>query len=116
LCFPDSLDGNNWGSEYLGMLRSNGNSLRRIKLYTNNATGWAMRKGDQFWVADANKDGKKDLFVYNPAKNWLGMIRLLCSLCFVFLTQVYFLSRIFANKICIISCFPPHHLHFLLPL
>ena len=29
-----------------------------------------MKKGDRHFVADANKDGKDDLFVYNPKIDW----------------------------------------------
>ena len=65
----------NWRWAYLLMARSDGNRLRFTKRYDNssaakNIPGWSMQKGDRFWVSDANKDGKKDLFVYNPAKNW----------------------------------------------
>ena len=63
------FNGNNWSSEYLGMLRSNGSSLKRIKLYTNNASGWEMKKGDRFYVADFNRDGKEDLYIFNGS-NW----------------------------------------------
>lgn len=66
---------NNWAFAYLLMARSTGTALAFTKRYDNGAAarnipGWSMQKGDQFWVADANKDGKNDLFVYNPATNW----------------------------------------------
>ena len=69
------INSNNWSWSYLLMARSDGNRLIYTKRYDNSSTannipGWSMQKGDRFWVADANKDGKKDLFVYNPAKNW----------------------------------------------
>jgi len=63
------FNGNNWSSKYLGMLRSSGNRLNRIKLYTNNAAGWKMKKGDRFYVADFNRDGKEDLYIFNGS-NW----------------------------------------------
>src|SRR6185436_14582885 len=34
-----------------------------------NIPGWTMKTGDKFYVADANKDGKEELFVFNTS-NW----------------------------------------------
>ncbi|HEX7288782.1 MAG TPA: M64 family metallopeptidase [Candidatus Angelobacter sp.] len=64
-----------WGPAYLLMDRSTGTNLSYVHRYDSssaaaNIPGWAMRKGDRFFVSDANKDGKTDLFVYNPAVNW----------------------------------------------
>jgi len=63
------FNGVDWGPEYLGMLKSNGTSLKRIKLYSDNLPSWQMTKGDRFYVADYNNDGKEDLYVFN-GKNW----------------------------------------------
>jgi len=66
------------------MARSTGTALSFSKRYdnssaANNIPGWSMQKGDRFWVSDANKDGRGDLFVFNPAVNWsteyLGTLR-----------------------------------------
>lgn len=68
------FNGTNWGTTaYLCMAKSAGTGLSVTKRYDSAATnisGWAMRTGDKFFIADANKDGKSDLFVYNPAVNW----------------------------------------------
>jgi len=55
--------------------KSTGSGLSFLRRYDSssvaaNIPGWFMTKGDRFWIADANKDGKADLFVYNPAINW----------------------------------------------
>lgn len=69
------FNSDNWRWAYLLMARSTGSQLAAVRRYDNsssshNIPGWSMQKGDQFWTADANKDGKQDLFVYNPAINW----------------------------------------------
>ncbi len=55
----------NWGPEYLGMLKSSGTSLSRIKLFTDALPGWTTKDGDKFYVGDFNGDGKADLYVFN---------------------------------------------------
>ena len=69
------FNGTDWAWAYLLMARSNGSDLAFVKRYDSssaaaNIPGWSMTKGDRFWTSDANKDGKTDLFVYNPAINW----------------------------------------------
>ncbi len=69
------FNGTNWAYAYLLMAHSAGNDLAFVHRYDSssvaaNIPGWYMTSGDQFWIADANKDGKADLFVYNPATNW----------------------------------------------
>lgn len=72
------FNGSNWSKAYLELTRSTGSALAYRKRYDNdpnttwapNIPGWVMKKGDRHYVADANKDGKTDLFVYNPATNW----------------------------------------------
>jgi len=63
------VNGVDWGPEYLGMLKSDGSSLKRIKLYSDDLPSWQMTKGDRFYIADYNNDGKEDLYVFN-GKNW----------------------------------------------
>jgi hypothetical protein len=57
------------------MAKSTGAGLSFTKRYDSssaaaNIPGWYMTAGDRFWISDANKDGRADLFVYNPAVNW----------------------------------------------
>ncbi len=59
------FNGSNWSIAYLGMLRSNANSLSMAKRYDGNAPGWQMRRNDRHYVGDVKGDGKEDLFVYN---------------------------------------------------
>jgi FG-GAP-like repeat len=66
-------NGDDWsGVNYLGMIRSTGTDLGFVKLYSRdeNIPGWYSGSGDEFYVADANKDGKEDLYVHNPGRNW----------------------------------------------
>jgi hypothetical protein len=67
-----------WSVAYLEMTRSTGTALQYVMRYDDDAAttwatnipGWTMKKGDRFWVSDANKDGRADLFVYNPKVDW----------------------------------------------
>jgi len=72
------FNGDNWSIPYLGMLSSNNTSLTMRKRYDNVLPGWQMKKGDKYYVADFNGDGKKDLYVFNGL-NWsiayLGMLK-----------------------------------------
>jgi len=69
------FNGLDWGYAYLLMAKSTGAGLAAIKRYDSssaaaNIPGWFMKEGDRFFLSDANKDGKADLFVYNPAVDW----------------------------------------------
>lgn len=59
------FNGTNWSMAYLGMLKSTGTQLSLVRRYDGNAPGWQMRAHDTHWIADVNRDGKADLFVYN---------------------------------------------------
>jgi hypothetical protein len=59
------FNGTNWSIAYLGMLESTGSQLSMVRRYDGNAPGWQMRAHDMHWIADINRDGKADLFVYN---------------------------------------------------
>ena len=59
------FNGTNWSIAYLGMLESTGSQLSMTGRYDGNAPGWQMRAHDMHWIADINRDGKADLFVYN---------------------------------------------------
>lgn len=69
------FNGSNWAFAYLLMAKSTGTDLNFVKRYdsgsaASNIPGWFMTKGDRLFTSDANKDGKVDLFVFNPAINW----------------------------------------------
>ena len=68
-----------WIMEYLGLLVDDGNNgLRLVARYDDIIPGWQFQRTDNFYVADFNGDGKKDLFVFNGS-NWsipyVGMLR-----------------------------------------
>jgi hypothetical protein len=69
----------NWVMEYLGLLVDDGNNgLKLIARYDDAMPGWQFQLHDQFYVADFDGDGKKDLYVFN-GNNWaipyVGMLR-----------------------------------------
>lgn len=69
----------NWVMEYLGLLADDGNNgLKLIARYDDAVPGWQFQLNDQFYVADFDGDGRKDLYVFN-GNNWripyLGMLR-----------------------------------------
>lgn len=72
------FNGADWSVAHLEMTKSTGAALNFVKRYDDdgntawatNIPGWEMKKGDRHFVADANKDGKADLFVFNPKVNW----------------------------------------------
>lgn len=67
------FDSGSWLGANLLMDRSTGSDLSFVKRYNGlflNIPGWSLRRGDRFFVADANKDSKADLFVWNPAADW----------------------------------------------
>ena len=59
------FNGTNWAMAYLGMWRSLGRALCLVERYDGNVPGWQMRRHDRHWVGDVNRDGRRDLFVYN---------------------------------------------------
>lgn len=71
------FNGSDWSIAYLGLLRSNGNSLSMSHRYDGSMPGWAMREHDRHYVGDFNGDGRADLYVFN-GMNWsiayLGML------------------------------------------
>ncbi len=67
-----------WGSKFVGMLRSSGGSLANLIVYENSLAGWEMGEHDTLHAADFNGDGKKDLYVQNTLdwnNRYLGMFR-----------------------------------------
>jgi hypothetical protein len=69
----------NWVMEYLGLLADDGNNgLKLIARYDDAMPGWQFQSNDQYYVADFDGDGKKDLYVFN-GNNWaipyVGMLR-----------------------------------------
>jgi hypothetical protein len=72
------FNGTNWSIPYLGMLKSDGNTLSMTMRYGENLPSWQMKPQDRHYVGDFNGDGKQDLFIFNGgewAMAYLGMFR-----------------------------------------
>lgn len=64
----------NWSTQYLGILKSNGNGTLSGSWQDDWIGSWNLGDGDDFHVADfRGAAGWDDLFVYN--KNWFGLLR-----------------------------------------
>jgi hypothetical protein len=69
-----------WPIGYLGMLRSTGGTLAFVKRYDDILPGWdKIRPGDQFYVANVNGTGGKDLYVSNTTDWCVGYVDSLLS-------------------------------------
>ncbi|KAA2239679.1 hypothetical protein F0L74_26160 [Chitinophaga agrisoli] len=71
------FNGTNWNPEYLLMVKSTGNNLSYVKRFDGIIPGWEMAPSDRLYIADANGDGKKDLYIYNTGnwdKEYLGVL------------------------------------------
>jgi hypothetical protein len=69
-----------WSMGYLGMLRSTGTALEMKALYSDTLPGWdKMKPGDQFYVANVDGTGGKDLFVVNNTEWCAGYLMSLLS-------------------------------------
>ena len=72
------FNGEDWNQEYLGCLRSTGESFVRTARYDDAMPSWQFRPHDRFLVGDFNGDGKDDLYAFNGS-DWghiyLGMLR-----------------------------------------
>jgi len=68
-----------WSMGYLGMLRSNGNSLTMAMRYDDYIPGWdTMEASDLFHVADLDGDQRDDLYIFNGwdwGPIYLGLFR-----------------------------------------
>ncbi len=65
------FNGPDWNMSYLGKLESDGGALNMINRFDGFVPGWdALRRNDQFYVADIDGDGHRDdLYAYN-ALDW----------------------------------------------
>ena len=71
-------NGDDWGTPYLGMLRSDGNGFTVVRRYDGTLAGWQMRKGDRYLPGDFDGDGRADLYVFNGSDwsvRYLAMLR-----------------------------------------
>lgn len=68
-----------WSVGYLGMLRSTGSGLEMVRRYDDFVPGWdSVLAGDDFYVADFDRDGRDDLYAFNGTdwpELYLGMLR-----------------------------------------
>ncbi len=73
------VNARDWSVGYLGMLRSTGNSLEMARRYDDFIPGWdSVLSGDDFYVADFDRDGRDDLYAFNGTdwpELYLGMLR-----------------------------------------
>jgi hypothetical protein len=73
------FNGRDWVMGYLEMLRSNGAGFDFVRRYDNELPGWdAMKVHDQFYAADFDGDGRRDLYVFNGrdwSMSYLEMLR-----------------------------------------
>jgi hypothetical protein len=67
-------NGENWSTEYLGMLRSDGDDALQGSWQDGWIGGWNLGENDDFQVADfRGTGGWDDLFVFN--EGWFGLLR-----------------------------------------
>lgn len=68
----------NGASSSLGMLKSTPTGFECVKKYSATLPSWEMRSGDQFYLADFDGDGKKDIYVFNNSDwsfGYCGMLK-----------------------------------------
>lgn len=67
----------NGANSRFGMLEAVQDSFRCVRIYNDNLPYWQMRDQDQYFLADFNGDGKKDVIVFNTVSwmfGYLGML------------------------------------------
>lgn len=73
------FNGRDWSMGYLQLSRSTGTSLSYVHRYDRTLPGWGdMRPNDEFFAADFDADGRKDIYVFNGrdwAIEYLEMLR-----------------------------------------
>jgi hypothetical protein len=73
------FNGEDWAMGYLQMSRSTGTNLSFVRRFDDVLPGWgSMRRRDEFFPADFDADGRKDLYVFNGhdwAIEYLEMLR-----------------------------------------
>ncbi len=74
------FNGEDWSVGYLLVLHSTGNDLQFVRRFDDTLPGWGpMRRNDEFFVADFDADGRKDLYVSNQADWSVGYLLMLRS-------------------------------------
>lgn len=69
-----------WSMPYFEMLRSTGSAMVHTQRFDQTLPGWGdMKNNDQFFVADFNKDGKKDIYVFNGSDWSMPYLEMLAS-------------------------------------
>jgi len=64
------FNGRDWAMGYLEVLKVVENDLQAVRRYDDVVPGWdRLMPGDVFYVADANGDGRQDLYAWNY-QNW----------------------------------------------
>ncbi len=74
------FNGEDWAVGYLLVLRSTGNDLQFVRRFDDMLPGWgSMKRNDEFFVADFDADGRKDLYVSNQRDWAIGYLEMLRS-------------------------------------
>jgi hypothetical protein len=63
----------------LGMMTATTTGFTCTRIFTTSLAGWQMQTNDQYYLADFNGDGRKDIYVFNT-QNWtMGYMGMLSS-------------------------------------
>ena len=74
------FNGEDWAVGYLILLESTGTDLRFVRRFDEELPGWDdMKRNDQFYVADFDRDRRDDLYVFNGQDWSVGYLEMLRS-------------------------------------
>jgi hypothetical protein len=74
------FNGRDFSIGYLLVLRSTGNNLQFVQRFDDTLPGWdSMKRGDRFYVADFDADGREDLYVSNQTDWSVGYLMMFRS-------------------------------------